>query len=119
MTSKTTMTFSPIKRCATSPTMKRRRFSSIGTQRKYQSNLPSSRSMTITIDCVQQSSLSSIVPDLVHDIIIEQQRRQTIVDIACLLRKVGDQIDERAQVNKDDTSMNSLIKFAVEFLDQR
>ena len=38
------------------------------------------------------------MPDLVQDILIEQQRRKAIVNIATTLRKVGDQMDEQFQV---------------------
>jgi hypothetical protein len=76
MTTKTTITLSPIKRCYTSPHLKRRRMTSISTNRKHQMKLP----------------------DLVHDICIEQQRRESIINIATILRKVGDQMDEQLQV---------------------
>lgn len=40
-----------------------------------------------------------ILPDIVHDILIkQQQQRETIVNIANTLRKVGDQIDQQLQV---------------------
>jgi len=76
MTTKTTITLSPIKRCYTSPHLKRRRMTSISINRKHQMKLP----------------------DLLHDIFIEQQRRDTIINIATILRKVGDQMDEQLQV---------------------
>jgi hypothetical protein len=81
MTTKTSITLSPIKRCYGSPNLKKRRLSS----RKQQINL----SFTIPI---------MKLPDLVNDILIEQQRRETIVNIATILRNVGDQMDEQLQV---------------------
>lgn len=52
-----------------------------------------SLSFSSTINCEKQK-----LPDLLHDIFIEQQRRETIINIATILRKVGDQMDEQLQV---------------------
>ena len=110
MTTKTATTLSPIKRCHGSPNLKKRRLSSIATHRKQQMDLsltiPTmlSSPKTITITC-EKHFLSSIkLPDLVHDLFVEE-RRQTIVNIATLLRKVGDQMDERLQVIILETSL--------------
>ena len=81
MTTKTTITLSSIKRCYGSPNLKKRRLSS----RKQQMTCPS------PIPRIK-------LPDLINDILIEQQRRETIVNIARILRKVGDQMDEELQV---------------------
>ncbi len=51
---------------------------------------------TIKISCEKQN-----LPDLVNDLIIQQQRRETVINIATILRKVGDQMDEQLQVKKD------------------
>jgi hypothetical protein len=83
MTTKTTISLSPIKRCHGSPHLKKRRLSSLVTHRKQP-----------TMNCEKQISY----PDLLQDILIEQQRRETIVNIANTLRKVGDQMDEQLQV---------------------
>jgi hypothetical protein len=88
MTTKTTITLSPIKRCYTSPNLKRRRITSILINRKYQT----------TVSCEKQNSSSTNLPDLLNDIFIEQQRRENILNIAIILRKVGDQMDEQLQV---------------------
>jgi len=104
MTTKTAITLSPIKRCYGSPNLKKRRLSSLYTNRKQQTNLsltiPTMNSIPtiITISCEKQISSSRKLPDLVNDILIEQQRRETIVNIANTLRKVGDQMDEQLQV---------------------
>lgn len=52
----------------------------------------------MTIDYLKPNPLSPSIPDLVQDILIEQQRREAIVNIATTLRKVGDQLDEQLQV---------------------
>ncbi|UJR14039.1 hypothetical protein I4U23_001036 [Adineta vaga] len=50
------------------------------------------------------------LPDLLNDIFIEQQQRQkTIVNIATLLRKVGDQMDEQLQINNNVISLDDCI----------
>ena len=100
MTTKTAITLSPIKRCYGSPNLKKRRLSSsLYINRKQQTNL----SLTIpTMNSVPTiitvSYEKQILPDLINDILIEQQRRETIVNIATTLRKVGDQMDEQLQV---------------------
>ena len=92
----TTISLSPIKRCYTSPNLKKRRAT---TNRKHQTSLsltiPRMISLptTITVSYGKQN-----LPDLLNDIFIEQQRRETIVNIANRLRKVGDQMDEQLQV---------------------
>jgi hypothetical protein len=102
MTTKTTITLSPMKRCYTSPNLKKRRITSIITNRKYPTNLSLTISnmisspTTIKISCEKQN-----LPDLVNDLIIQQQRRETVINIATILRKVGDQMDEQLQVKKD------------------
>jgi hypothetical protein len=83
MATKTTIISSPIKRCYRSPNLKRRRITS---------------PTVITVSCEKQILLSKNLPDLLNDILIEQQRRKTIVNIATILRKVGDQMDEQLQV---------------------
>lgn len=98
MTTKTTITLSPIKRCSTSPHLKKRRLTSIMIHRKHQTCWPLSPSTTMTIDYLKPNPLSPSIPDLVQDILIEQQRREAIVNIATTLRKVGDQLDEQLQV---------------------
>jgi hypothetical protein len=104
MTTKTTITLSPIKRCYTSPNLKKRRITSILANRKHQMNLslslPSAISSptTITVSCEKQNLPSNNLPDLLNDIIIDQQRRKTVLNIATILRKVGDQMDEQLQV---------------------
>jgi hypothetical protein len=97
MTTKTTISLSPIKRCHGSPHLKKRRLSSLVTHRKQ----PTMNSLP-TITCEKQISY----PDLLQDILIEQQRRETIVNIANTLRKVGDQMDEQLQVMKFFFSIN-------------
>lgn len=83
MTTKTSITYSPIKRCHGSSNLRKRRLSSVVINRK-----------PIMI-CEKQR----ILPDIVHDILIkQQQQRETIVNIANTLRKVGDQIDQQLQV---------------------
>ncbi|CAF0943051.1 unnamed protein product [Adineta ricciae] len=115
MTTKTATTLSPIKRCHGSPNLKKRRLSSIATHRKQQMDLSLTVSTmlsspkTITITCEKHFVSSIKLPDLVHDLFIEEQRRQTIVNIATLLRKVGDQMDERLQINNSSSSSSSLI----------
>jgi hypothetical protein len=52
----------------------------------------------ITFSCEKQILPTIKLPDLVNDILIEEQRRETIVNIATMLRKVGDQMDEQLQV---------------------
>ena len=72
--------------------------------RKHQTNLlltiskMISSPTTITVSCIKQDSTSTNLPDLVNDILIEHQRRETIINIATILRKVGDQMDEQLQV---------------------
>ncbi|UJR33144.1 hypothetical protein I4U23_020601 [Adineta vaga] len=115
MTTKTATTLSPIKRCHGSPNLKKRRLSSISIHRKQQMNLslsiPTMLSVpkTITVTYEKQILSSTQLPDLIHDIFIEQQRRETIVNIATILRKVGDQMDERLQINSSSSSSSSLI----------
>jgi hypothetical protein len=101
MTTKTTILLSPIKR--SSPKLKKRRMTLIFTNRKYQTNLSltipkmiSSPTM-IAVSCEKQN-----LPDLINDLYIEQQqqRQETIITIARILRKVGDQMDERLQVRE-------------------
>jgi hypothetical protein len=89
MTTKTTINLSPIKRCHGSANLKRRRPLSLVNK----TNISSMNSLSI-ISCEKQI----LLPDLIHDIFIEQQRRETIVQIANTLRKVGDQMDEQFQV---------------------
>jgi hypothetical protein len=89
MTTKTTINLSPIKRCHGSANSKKRRQLSLINK----TNLPSMKSLPI-ITCEQRI----LLPDLIHDIFVEQQRRETIVQIAKTLRKVGDQMDEQLQV---------------------
>lgn len=55
--------------------------------------IPSLTRITITYE-------KQNLPDLVNDVLIEQQRRQNVNNIAQILRKVGDQIDEQLQVEK-------------------
>ncbi|CAF0986344.1 unnamed protein product [Rotaria sp. Silwood1] len=105
MTTKTTITLSPIKRCNTSPNLQKRRITSILTHRKYQTNLSlpisnmiSSPTTTITVSCERKNLSTNNLPDLVNDILIDQQRRETITNIALTLRKISDQIDEQIQV---------------------
>jgi hypothetical protein len=108
MTTKTAITLSPIKRCHGSPNLKKRRLSSsLYINRKQQTNLSLTLSTMnsfptiITVSYEKQissSSSSTKLPDLVNDILIEQQRRETIINIATTLRKVGDQMDEQLQV---------------------
>ncbi|CAF1120786.1 unnamed protein product [Adineta steineri] len=52
------------------------------------------------------------LPDLVNDIYIEEQQRQeTIINIAILLRKVGDQIDEQFHINNTSSSNQRIMTF--------
>ncbi len=102
MTTKTAITLSPIKRCHGSPHLKKRRLGSLHRKQptKLSLTMPSmtTSSTLITVSCEKQNAL----PDLVHDILLEQeQRRETIVNIANTLRKVGDQMDEQLQVRRD------------------
>ncbi|CAF5110538.1 unnamed protein product, partial [Rotaria magnacalcarata] len=100
MTTKTTITLSPIKRCYTSPNLKKRRITSISTYREYQTNVSLTlpcmilSSTAISVCCEQQNISTHNLPDLLNDIFIEQQRRETINTIVTILRKVGDQIDD-------------------------
>ncbi len=104
MTTKTAITLSPIKRCHGSPNLKKRRLSSLLIHRRQQMNLsltiPTMNSLPtiITVSCEKQILPTIKLPDLVNDILIEEQRRETIVNIATMLRKVGDQMDEQLQV---------------------
>lgn len=82
MTTKTTINLSPIKRCHGSAYLKKRRLMISINHRKPQ--------------LIHSSPIS--LPDLLRDIHLEQQRRETIIHTANLLRKVGDQIDEQLQV---------------------
>ena len=84
MTTKTTITLSPSKRFSPSPHLRRRRLSN--NRKAILLNKP--------------NRYISALPDLVQDIFIEQQRRESIVNIANILRKVGDQMDEQLQVNE-------------------
>ncbi|CAF1331953.1 unnamed protein product [Adineta steineri] len=106
MTTKTTITLSPIKRCHGSPNLKKRRLTSLSIHRKQQMNLIlplptiNSSSTILTVSCDKQIMPSIQLPDLINDIVIEQQqRREMIVNIATILRKVGDQVDEQLQIN--------------------
>ncbi|CAF0957357.1 unnamed protein product [Adineta steineri] len=106
MTTKTTITLSPIKRCHGSPNLKKRRLTSLSIHRKQQMNLTlpiptiNSSSTILTVSCDKQIMPSIQLPDLINDIVIEQQqRREMIVNIATILRKVGDQVDEQLQIN--------------------
>lgn len=107
MTTKTTITLSPIKRCHnnTNHTRKRRLSSLLINNRQRQIDLSltipiemNSLPTKITVSCEKQIIPSSKLPDLVNDIFMEQQRRETIVNIAHILRQVGDQIDEQFKV---------------------
>ncbi|CAF0744426.1 unnamed protein product [Rotaria sp. Silwood1] len=104
MTTKTTITLSPIKRYHGSINLRKRRQTFLLINRKQQMNLSltipiiNSLPTMITDSCEKQIIPSMKLPDLVNDILIEQQRRETIVNIATILRKVGDQIDEQLQV---------------------
>ena len=84
MTTKTSISLSPFKR---SPNSKKRRFSL--TYRTRQQN----KMLTPTYEKTTQ------LPDLLQDIFIEQQRKETIVHIAHILRNIGDDIDQQLQVN--------------------
>ncbi|CAF1088832.1 unnamed protein product [Rotaria sordida] len=116
MTTKTTITLSPIKRCNTSPNLQKRRITSILTHRKYQTNLSltisnmiSSPKTTIIVSDEQKNLSINNLPDLVNDILIEQQQRQqTINNIAITLRKISDQIDEKLQINNNNLSSNHI-----------
>ena len=84
MTTKTTINLSPIKRCHGSAYLKKRRLMTSINHRKHQ-------------QIIHSPSIS--LPDLLQDIHLEQQqRRETIIYMANLLRKVGDQMDEQLQV---------------------
>ncbi|CAF1070069.1 unnamed protein product [Rotaria sordida] len=106
MTTKTTITLSPIKRYQGSINLRKRRQTYSLINRKQQMNLSlttvsimnSLPTNITTISCEKEILSSMNLPDLVNDILIEQQRRETIVNIATILRKVGDQIDEQLQV---------------------
>jgi hypothetical protein len=98
MTTKTTITLSPIKRCHGSPNLKKRRLSSLLINRKQQMNLSLTIPTIMTVSCEKQILSSIKLPDLVNDILIDQQRQETIINIANILRKVGDQMDEQLQV---------------------
>jgi late competence protein required for DNA uptake (superfamily II DNA/RNA helicase) len=100
MTTKTTIILSPIKRCYTSPNLKKRRITSILINRKYQTNFSLTIPTIITVSCEKQNLSSNHLPDLLNDLLIEQQRRETIINIATILRKVGDQMDEQLKVMK-------------------
>ncbi|CAF0847157.1 unnamed protein product [Rotaria sordida] len=112
MTTKTTITLSPIKRYQGSINLRKRRQTYSLINRKQQMNLSlttvsimNSLSTNITTISCEKEILSSMnLPDLVNDILIEQQRRETIVNIATILRKVGDQIDEQLQINNTSSS---------------
>ncbi|CAF3520003.1 unnamed protein product [Rotaria socialis] len=110
MTTKTTITLSPIKHCYTSPNLKKRRITSISTYRKYQTNLSLTlphmilSSTAISVCCEQQNISTHNLPDLLNDIFIEQQRRETINTIATILRKVGDQIDDHLRTVNNSSS---------------
>jgi hypothetical protein len=94
MTTKTTISLSPIKRYHGSPNLKKRRQLSLLINRKQQMNLSLPK-----VNYEKQISMK--LPDLINDILIEEQRRETIVNIATILRKVGDQMDEQLQVMID------------------
>lgn len=70
------ITLSPIKRCYTLPNLKKHCMIS-----------------SLTISYEKQN-----LPDLLNDIFIEQQRKRNVINIARILRKVGDQIDGQLQV---------------------
>jgi hypothetical protein len=97
MTTKTTILLSPIKR--SSPKLKKRRMI------KYSTTIPKMISSTTMITKKQN------LPDLVNDLFIEQQQRETIITIARILRKVGDQMDEQLQVRIFSSKNNFLIFF--------
>lgn len=105
MTTKTTISLSPIKRRHGSTSLRKRRISSSLLNRTQQMNLflsiPTihSQSTIITVYCEKQTMPSTVLPDLVNDIVIEHQRREAIVNIASILRKVGDQMDEKFNVS--------------------
>jgi len=90
------MLLSPIKR--SSPKLKKRRMI------KYSTTIPKMISSTTMITKKQN------LPDLVNDLFIEQQQqRETIITIARILRKVGDQMDEQLQVRIFSSKNNFLI----------
>ncbi|CAF4014540.1 unnamed protein product [Rotaria sp. Silwood2] len=104
MTTKTTITLSPIKHHHGSINLRKSRQIFLLINRKQQMNLSltipiiNSLPTMITDSCEKQIIPPMKLPDLVNDILIEQQRREIIVNIATILRKVGDQIDEQLQV---------------------
>ncbi|CAF3366880.1 unnamed protein product [Rotaria socialis] len=114
MATKTTITLSPIKRCHASTMSRKRRLSSLLiNNRKHQLDLsltiPIIHSLPtkITASCEKQMMPSMKLPDLVNDIMIEQQQqREVIVNIATMLRKIGDQIDEQLQINNTSSSID-------------
>ncbi|CAF3397002.1 unnamed protein product [Rotaria sp. Silwood1] len=114
MTTKTTITLSPIKRYHGSINLRKRRQTFLLINRKQQMNLSltipiiNSLPTMITDSCEKQIIPSMKLPDLVNDILIEQQRRETIVNIATILRKVGDQIDEQLQINNTSSSIDHI-----------
>jgi hypothetical protein len=97
MTTKTTINLSPIKRCHGSANLKKRRLLSFVNHRKQQMNVSLSMNSSPTIIKISCEK-HILLPDLIQDIFFEQQRRETIVQIANTLRKVGDQMDEQIQV---------------------
>lgn len=94
MTTKTTITLSPIKRSSYGcNSIKKRRL--LIHRQQQQINIFYSIPR-INFNYAEQST--ALLPDIVNDIIIEQQRKETIMNIATILRKVGDQVDEQLQV---------------------
>ena len=98
MTTKTTITLSPIKRCYGSTHLRKRRSLFFLINRKQQMHLSLTIPTIIAVSCEQQIISLRKLPDLIHNAFIEHQRRETIIHIATILRKVGDQVDEQLQV---------------------
>lgn len=92
MTTKTTINLSPIKRCHGSVYLKKRRLLTLINHRKP---------LTLPTMNTDGNSTTSL-PDLLRDIHLEQQRRENLVHIANLLRKIGDQMDEQLQVRTNE-----------------
>ncbi|CAF2674372.1 unnamed protein product [Rotaria sp. Silwood2] len=125
MTTKTTITLSPIKRCYTSPNLQKRCITSIVTHCKYQTNLSlpipnmislPSPTTTITVSCERKNLSTNNLPDLVNDILIEEQQRETIKNIAITLRKISDQIDEQIQINNSLSSNHIFAQRTITFI---
>ncbi|CAF0946488.1 unnamed protein product [Didymodactylos carnosus] len=66
-------------------------------------------SPTVTITCQKllypESRQEIILPDLILDIVNEQKRQSSIQNVAEMLRKVGDELDDR--LNKTSSSSSS------------